>query len=112
MSDSTDPAPAPSTVTDAVAYLRAAGYTDDVELDGGSLACARTEMSYALANVIVDHTFRFEGDSDPGDEAIVLGLRYPDGDAPNSGIKATLVSAFGHDADPATAEFLSRLPKS
>ena len=35
MSDSTDPAPAPSTVTDAVAYLRAAGYTDDVELDGG-----------------------------------------------------------------------------
>jgi len=99
--------PAPTTVTDAVAFLRAAGYTDDVELDGSELSCARTQMSYALANVIVDHTFRFEGDSDPGDEAIVLGLRYPDTE-----VKATLVSAFGHDADPATSEFLSRLPKT
>jgi hypothetical protein len=107
VSDVSAPGPAPTTVTDAVAFLRAAGYTDDVELEGSSLACARTQMNYALADVIVDHTFRFEGDSDPGDEAIVLGLRYPGSD-----IKATLVSAFGHDADPATSEFLSRLPKS
>jgi hypothetical protein len=103
--------PAPTTVTDAVTFLRAAGYTDDVELDGGDLSSARTQVRCALANVIVDHTFRFEGDSDPGDEAIVLGLRYPDTDGPGSGIKATFVSAFGHDADPTTAEFLSRLPK-
>ncbi|MCU1390356.1 MAG: hypothetical protein JWL72_3694 [Ilumatobacteraceae bacterium] len=103
--DSPTPAdPAPTTVTDAVAYLRGAGYTDDVELEGTSVQCARTNMSYALDNVIVDHTFRFEGDSDPGDEAIVLGLRYPDTD-----VKATLVSAFGPGADPATAEFFSRL---
>ena len=107
MTDAPHPPPAPTTVTDAVAFLRTAGYTDDVELDSGSLSCARTQMTYALANVIVDHTFRFEGDSDPGDEAIVLGLRYPDTD-----VKATLVSAFGHDADPATSEFLSRLPKT
>ena len=96
--------PTPSTVTDAVAYLRAAGYADDVELQAGGLACARTQMSVALDHVIVDHTFRFEGDSDPGDEAIVLGLRYPDTD-----VRAILVSAFGPGADPATAEFLSRL---
>jgi hypothetical protein len=99
--------PVPGTVTEAVAYLRDAGYTDDVELDGGDLMCARTKMSYALANVIVDHTFRFEGDSDPGDEMIVLGLRYPDTD-----VRATLVSAFGHDAEPATTEFLARLRDS
>ncbi len=108
MSDESTPdaaaSPAPNTVTDAVAYLRANGYTDDVELDGASLSCVRTQLKYALANVIVDHTFRFEGDSDPGDEAIVLGLRYPDTD-----VRATLVSAFGHDADPATTEFLAML---
>ena len=39
-----------------------------------------------------------------GDEAIVLGLRYPDTD-----VCATLVSAFGPDADPATAEFFRSL---
>ncbi len=96
--------PTPTTVTDAVAYLRAVGYTDDVELEGTVLRCGRTRMSYALDNVVVDHTFRFEGDSDPGDEAIVLGLRYPDTD-----VRATLVSAFGPDADPATAEFFRKL---
>lgn len=96
--------PMPSTVTEAVAYLRAEGYTDDVDLEGTAFTCARTRLSYALDNVIIDHTFRFEGDSDPGDEAIVLGLRYPDTD-----VRATLVSAFGPGADPATAEFLSRL---
>jgi hypothetical protein len=94
----------PSTVTEAVAQLRGAGYTDDVELRDGGLACERTHTSYPLEQAIVDHTFRFEGDSDPGDEAIVLGLRYPD-----AGIKAILVSAFGPGADPVTAEYLARL---
>ncbi|MEK7292926.1 MAG: hypothetical protein AAB327_05750 [Actinomycetota bacterium] len=94
----------PTTVTDAVAFLRAQGYIDEVELKGINLVSGRTNISCALTNVIVDHTFRFEGDSDPGDEAIVLGLRYPGSD-----IRATLVSAYGHDADPATSEFFRRL---
>jgi len=102
MPDSTTPAP--NTVTDAVAYLRTQGYTDDVDLEGLNLKCARNGMPCTLDRVIVDHTFRFEGDSDPGDEAIVLGLRYPDAD-----VKATLVSAFGPDADPVTAAFFARL---
>lgn len=97
--------PAPRTVTDAVVFLHDEGYIEDVKLEGTNIVTGRTNISCALSNVIVDHVFRFEGDSDPGDEAIVLGLRYPDTD-----ICATLVSAFGHDADPATAEFFARLP--
>ena len=69
-----------------------------------NLVSGRTNLSKALDNVIVDHRFRFEGNSDPGDEAIVLGLRYPDTE-----IRATLVSAFGLGADPATAEFFRQL---
>ncbi|MHB1090726.1 MAG: hypothetical protein ACYC06_07585 [Ilumatobacteraceae bacterium] len=99
--------PTPSTVTEAVAFLREQGYTDEVELKGMDLVSGRTNISCALVNVIVDYTFRFEGDSDPSDEAIVLGLRYPDTD-----IRATLVSAFGHAADPTTAEFFRRLRNS
>lgn len=99
--------PDPLTVTEAVAFLHEQGYTDEVELEGPNFVCERTSLSYALAEVIVDHTFRFEGDSDPADEAIVLGLRYPESD-----IRATLVSAYGRDADPATAEFFRRLRNS
>ncbi|MEO5974968.1 MAG: phosphoribosylpyrophosphate synthetase [Ilumatobacteraceae bacterium] len=96
--------PHPLTVTEAVVFLHEQGYTDEIELNGPKFVCARNNLSYDLANVIVDHTFRFEGDSDPGDEAIVLGLRYPDSD-----IRATLVSAYGREADPATAAFFRRL---
>lgn len=96
--------PNPLTVTEAVEFLHELGYVDEVKLQGTSFVCERTNTSCDLANVIVEHTFRFEGDSDPGDEAIVLGLRYPDTD-----IRATLVSAYGRDADPATAEFFRRL---
>ena len=98
--------PAPITVTEAVAYLNEQGYTDDVNLEGTNIVSGRTNISYALSNVIVDYTFRFEGDSDPSDEAIVLGLRYPDTD-----MRATLVSAYGHYADPETSEFFARLRK-
>ncbi|MEO6122837.1 MAG: hypothetical protein ABIR32_03945 [Ilumatobacteraceae bacterium] len=94
----------PDTVTEAVALLRVCGYVDDVELQGAVLACARTATTHPFASVIVDHTFRFEGDSDPGDEAIVLGLRFPDID-----LRAVLVSAFGHDAAPETARFFRGL---
>ena len=96
--------PDPLTVTEAVEFLHELGYTDEIELQGSKFVCERTSHSCALADVIVDHTFRFEGDSDPGDEAIVLGLRFPETD-----IRATLVSAYGRDADPATAEFFRRL---
>ena len=92
----------PLTVTEAVAFLQEQGYTDEIELNGPKLVCERTKLSYDLANILVDHTFRFEGDSDPGDEAIVLGLRYPDSD-----IRATLVSAYGRDADPHNRRLLS-----
>jgi hypothetical protein len=95
---------APTTVTEAVAILRERGYIDDVDLSGSILACSRTSLECELSSVEVDHTFRFEGDSDPGDEAIVLGLRFPDSD-----VRAILVSAFGPDAEPEVAAFFAQL---
>ncbi|MGC1513560.1 MAG: hypothetical protein WA797_11660 [Acidimicrobiales bacterium] len=48
--------------------------------------------------------FRFEGDSDPGDEAIVLGIECP---ACNR--RGIIVSAYGPDADPHLLALLDRL---
>src|SRR3954447_25812986 len=95
---------APSTVTEAIELLRGAGYTDDVDLIDDHVRCARTASSCELSAVQIDRTFRFEGDSDPADEAIVLGLRFP-----NSDVRAVLVSAFGQDAEPEVADFLAGL---
>jgi len=94
----------PSTVTEAIALLRGDGYVDDVDLFGNDVRCARTATSCSLTAVQIDRTYRFEGDSDPADEAIVLGLRFPDSD-----VRAVLVSAFGQDAEPEMADFLAGL---
>ena len=96
----------PSTVTEAVTYLRDHGYADDIEPLEQHLSCNRTGARYDPTAAVVEHTFRFEGDSDPGDEAIVLGLHFP-----ADGVRGVLVSAFGPGADPATAEFLANLPR-
>ena len=47
----------PDTVTEAVAFLEAAGYRDTLSVRNG------------LDRAVVDYTFRFEGPSDPADEA-------------------------------------------
>ena len=49
----------------------------------------------------MQHTFRFEGDTDPGDEAIVLGVECPE-----CGIRGIIVSSYGPEASP---EFLALL---
>jgi hypothetical protein len=92
-------AEAPGTVTEAVALLASDGYGDDLHLDGGQLACTSCGTSHAPDTIEVDRVFRFEGPSDPADEAIVLALRCP-----ACGTKGSLVSAFGPDADPDLAE--------
>ena len=87
---------APDTVTDAVALLRAAGYTDDgVDVTGRSVDCRACGTSHPLEQAQVERVYRFEGPSDPADEAIVLGVRCG-----ACGARGIIVSAFGPDADP------------
>ena len=100
---------APDTVTDAVALLARDGYDADFRFDSGpnadnTVRCSRCGTLHATDDAEVDRVYRFEGASDPGDEAIVLGLRCP-----RCGARGTVVSAFGPDADPALAEAFTYL---
>ena len=92
----------PNTVTDALAMLRARGYTADFELEGDYLRSTGGETSCRVAYAVVEHLFRFEGPSDPGDEMIVFGLRDP-----ATGVRGTLATAFGPAADPELARHLT-----
>ena len=88
-------APRAGTVTEGVAALEAEGYGDDLRFDAGRVVCKCCGEAHDTTEVEVDVVLRFEGPSDPADEAMVLGLRCP-----NCGAKGALVSAFGPDADP------------
>jgi len=95
---------APDTVTEAVALLAAEGYTSDVLLERDVYSCAGCAQRSPIADARVERMFRFEGESDPADEMIVVGLACPSCDQ-----KGILVSAFGPAADPEHAEALRTL---
>ena len=97
-------ADAPDTVTEAVALLRAEGYAEDFDLNGARFTCPVCGADHQLEQGVVEQIFRFEGDSDPGDEAIVLGVRCA-----HCGCRGIVVSAFGPDADPETFAHLVNL---
>ena len=49
------------------------------------------------------HVYRYEGNSDPGDEAVVYGIKSI------SGKKGVYVAGFSADSDQETVKFLSDL---
>ena len=95
---------APETVTEAVQLLQAEGYDAELTVEGDVIRCAGCAGTHGVAALVVDHTFRFEGESDPGDEAIVLGIGIGD-----CGAKGIIVSAYGPDADPELLALINQL---
>ncbi len=93
----------PSTVTEAVSLLTDQGYTADLG-SRGSETHGTVDHSHNPAELIIEKVFRFEGDSDPADEAIVVGVFCSDCDA-----RGIVVSAYGHGADPVLMERLRHI---
>ena len=92
------------TVTEAVNVLTAEGYTTNFGLRDGGLECGSCGHLTDPSQAIIDRIFRFEGASDPDDEAIVLGVRCPDCDR-----RGIIVAAYGASADPDEVAVLSKL---
>ena len=68
------------TMTDAIVRLRAVGYeVDFAATSDGRLMCVACGTVYDPEVIAIDHTVRFEGDSNPDDEAILLALQGADG---------------------------------
>ena len=97
-------ADAPDTVSEAVVMLEAEGYTSPFVQSGGDLVCGTCGACSPFESLVVDRFFRFEGPSDPADEAIVLGVHCS-----VCGARGIIVSAFGPDADPDEFEHLARI---
>jgi hypothetical protein len=99
------PAQSPDTVTEAVAHLADLGYHADLKVFADGLGLDETGNRFPFAESTVDHTFRFEGQSNPDDESIVLGITCP------GGLRGVIVSAYGPAADPDEAALLRLLAR-
>ena len=94
----------PATVLDAVRLLEAEGFGTSFSLTAEGLKCGGCKQVEAVERAEVLRVYRFEGPSDPDEEAVVYGLRCPACD-----VLGTLVSGFGPGADPELADRLVML---
>ena len=92
------------TVQEALDRLQAEGYRETLRATAEGFVAIESEKVYVPEDLFVDEIVRFEGRSDPDDQAVVLALRSSSGD-----LRATLVSSFGANADPVAAELIRRL---
>ncbi len=76
------------------------GYTHDMKVESGVMKSLQTEKSYYPHELKVVNFFRFEGMSDPEDNAVLYILETKDG------TKGTLVDAYGVYSDPEIDQFM------
>ncbi|MBS1916959.1 MAG: phosphoribosylpyrophosphate synthetase [Bacteroidetes bacterium] len=91
------------TVTQAVNGLKQRGYTIDFNLENENIVCHKTPITLAPSEFEIEEVYRFEGNSDPADEAVVYAI------ASKHGHKGVLVNGFGISADDASDEMIAKL---
>jgi hypothetical protein len=103
--DADDLSAGEETIVHAQRRFAADGYTDDFRATSDGLMAVACRRTYAPEELAVEEVFRFEGMSDPDDEAILFALRAPDG------VKGTYTVAYGAAMDGRDAAMVQRLPR-
>lgn len=85
----------------AIEDLKQRGFTEDFNLKDNCIVC--NDQKYSADEFEIKEVYRFEGDSDPGDEAIVLGIES------TNGIKGVLVNGYGYSSEPMGDEIERKL---
>lgn len=91
------------TVVEAIRGLKQRGYSIDFNVESDRLVCHKTPLSLGHADFEIAEVYRFEGDSDPADEAAVYAIESADGQ------KGLLVTGFGISAEGAGEEMVEKL---
>jgi hypothetical protein len=92
------------TLSGQISILRANGYTEDFNLKEDSLECRDGEYKLLHDEFNVDEVFRFEGDSDPADEAILFAIS-----SDHIPLKGILVNGYGIYTDRITDLMVQKL---
>jgi hypothetical protein len=91
------------TVAQAVTGLKQRGYSIDFNLENNTITCKQTQVTLLPSEFEITEVYRYEGDSDPADEAVVYAIESQQGD------KGILVNGFGISADPVSDEMIRKL---
>lgn len=93
-----------TTLSETLATLKKQGYTEDFNLAATHLSCPGKAITLFPDDFVVDRHFRFEGPSDPADEAVVYAISSARFD-----LKGTLVNGYGPSSDALADEMIKAL---
>ncbi|MBS1772817.1 MAG: hypothetical protein JST82_08150 [Bacteroidetes bacterium] len=92
-----------STLTSLIETANNKGYKENFMVQDDGLYAPTTEIHYLPNEVTIDNFYRFEGASNPDDNAILYFIETHDG------IKGTLVDSYGAGADMLITEFIKEV---
>lgn len=90
-------------LVDALDDLKKRGYEADFELQSNCLYCNHLDLRLYEEEFHIDEVHRFEGDSNPDDNAVVYALTSP------TGVKGTIVDGYGASAANISFEMAKKL---
>lgn len=90
-----------ATVLVAIENLRSEGYNVDFNLEENCLICGINK--YTVDDFEIEQVYRYEGDSNPSDQATVYGIASKDG------LKGILVTVYGAYTDSMSSAMLRKL---
>lgn len=96
-----------TTLSEVLNKLKNSGYTQDFNLSDNCLICQGNTLQIRPDEFVVDKHYRFEGQSDPGDEAIVYAIS-----SAKHNIKGVLVNGYGISGDAMTNELVNALTEN
>ena len=88
-------------IAHAIDELRKRGYTEDFNLEENCLIC--NQQQFNSDDFEIREVIRFEGDSDPADEAVVYGIES------RNGLKGILVNGYGYSSESMGDEIARKL---
>lgn len=92
------------TVTEVLQKLKEEGYTIDFNVNDNCIVCHGNSLKINPEDFVVDNHYRFEGATDPGDEAIVYAIS-----SSKHNLKGILINGYGISSDPATDKIVASL---
>ncbi|MGZ4055229.1 MAG: phosphoribosylpyrophosphate synthetase [Bacteroidia bacterium] len=93
-----------STVTEAVNDLTKRGYTNSFKFCSHGIECAQLSITLHPDHFEIVEVYRFDGMTDPADEAVVYAIESKDGTT-----KGILINGYGIYTDSLSDEMLKKL---
>lgn len=89
------------TVSQAINGLKKRGFTEDFNLEENCIICHVGKFGHSEFEIT--EVYRFEGESNPDDEAIVYAIES------KGGVKGVLVNSYGYQSEAVSDEIAKKL---